>query len=103
MQRKKPCDSSFKEDLHLKYLETNPKYYFERLEALISDMYIANEQLNEFLKIKKQNIKLFGKKYSIYVTNGSANTKTRIEPIGSIRVFLLDKKRLPHITVAVQF
>ncbi len=43
----------FREDLTLKYLESNPSYYFERLETLINDMYIANEQLNEIFKNQK--------------------------------------------------
>ena len=50
--------SLFKEDLPLKYLESKPDFYFERLESLIMDMNFANEELNKIFKAQKEEFKL---------------------------------------------
>lgn len=43
----------FKEDLFLQHIDTNPAFYFPRLEALIDKMYNANAQLNDIFKQQK--------------------------------------------------
>lgn len=49
----------FKEDLlKNKYLETNPKFYFDRLEKLITDMDEINNILNEIFKLQKEKYNL---------------------------------------------
>lgn len=47
----------FKDDLKTQHLETDPSFYFERLESLIEDMYQANEDLNEIFKYQKAQFK----------------------------------------------
>lgn len=42
-----------KEDLFLQHIDTNPAFYFPRLEALIDKMYNANAQLNDIFKQQK--------------------------------------------------
>ena len=45
----------FCDDLKLNHLETDPEFYFGRLESLIENMYYANEELNNiFLQQKEQ-------------------------------------------------
>ena len=46
--------SLFKDDLKNKYLETNPKYYFNELEETISLLNSINESLVEIFKHQKQ-------------------------------------------------
>lgn len=47
--------SLFKDDLTKKYLETNPAFYYERLEKLITEMNAINEDLNKiFAKLKAE-------------------------------------------------
>lgn len=48
----------FKDDLKLKHIESDPNYYFERLETLIEEMYLANEDLCKIFKQKKAMYKL---------------------------------------------
>lgn len=48
----------FKDDLKQKHLETNPDFYFERLENLIEDMFSANEDLSQIFKLQKQAYKI---------------------------------------------
>ena len=48
----------FKEDLKLKYLKTDPSYYFERLENLIEEMYSINNDLSDILEKQKNEYKL---------------------------------------------
>ena len=48
----------FKDDLKLKYIETDPTFYFERLENLIGNMHNANEDLTEIFKRQKDQFKL---------------------------------------------
>lgn len=48
----------FKEDLKEKMLETDPTYYFDRLENLIADMNQVNEELTEIFIIQKAEYKL---------------------------------------------
>lgn len=50
--------SLFKDDLKNKYLETNPKYYFDELEETISLLNIINESLVEIFKQQKDEYKL---------------------------------------------
>lgn len=45
----------FKEDLKLKHIETDPSFYFDRLENLIDEMYLMNNELcNIFNDLKKE-------------------------------------------------
>lgn len=48
----------FKEDLKLKHLETDPKFYFERLEQLIADMASINNDLCRIFQDQKEEHKL---------------------------------------------
>lgn len=48
----------FKDDLKLKHIESDPNYYFERLETLIEEMYLANEDLCKIFKQQKAMYKL---------------------------------------------
>ena len=48
----------FKDDLKLKYVETDPTFYFERLEKLIENMYEANEDLSRIFALQKQAYKI---------------------------------------------
>ena len=48
----------FKDDLKLKYIETDPTFYFERLEKLIEYMYEANEDLSRIFVLQKQAYKI---------------------------------------------
>ena len=48
----------FKDDLKPKYIETNPTFYFERLENLIENMSSANEDLTGIFKRQKDQFKL---------------------------------------------
>lgn len=48
----------FRDDLKLNHLETDPEFYFERLELLIEDMYYANEELNNIFLQQKEQYKL---------------------------------------------
>lgn len=50
--------SLFKDDLKNKYLETNPKYYFNELEETISLLNTINESLVEIFKQQKEEHKL---------------------------------------------
>ncbi len=46
----------FKEDLKLKHIETDPSFYFDRLENLINEMYLMNNELcNIFNDLKKED------------------------------------------------
>lgn len=48
----------FIDDLKQKHLETDPNFYFERLEHLINDMYSANEELTKIFKQQKDQFQL---------------------------------------------
>ena len=48
----------FKDDLNNKYLETNPKHYFNELEETISLLNTINESLVEIFKQQKEEHKL---------------------------------------------
>ena len=48
----------FRDDLKLNHLETDPEFYFKRLELLIEDMYYANEELNNIFLQQKEQYKL---------------------------------------------
>lgn len=48
----------FKEDLTKKYLENNPRFYFEYLEKLIEDMNDINDELIVFFKKQKEELQL---------------------------------------------
>ena len=51
----------FKDDLTKTYLETEPKFYYERLEKLIEEMNAINEDLNKiFAEQKKNYISIIG-------------------------------------------
>lgn len=44
----------FKEDLELRYLETDPIFYFDRLENIIDDMNAINDDLVEIFENQKK-------------------------------------------------
>lgn len=44
----------FKEDLELKHLETDPMFYYDRLENIINEMYDINQDLVKILEKQKQ-------------------------------------------------
>lgn len=48
----------FKDDLTKKHLETDPTFYFERLEKLIEEMNAINEDLNKIFAKQKEEYKL---------------------------------------------
>lgn len=48
----------FKEDLVAKHLETDPTFYYERLENLIEEMNAVNNNLNEIFAKQKAEYKL---------------------------------------------
>lgn len=48
----------FKEDLKLKKLDTDPSFYFDRLETLIEEMKNANDSLCSIFKKQKDEYKL---------------------------------------------
>lgn len=49
----------FKEDLLSKHLETDPEFYYERLEKLITKMYDINLELNDIFIRQKAEYRLF--------------------------------------------
>ena len=50
--------SLFKDDLAKKHLETDPTFYFERLEKLIVEMNSINEDLSKIFAKQKEDYKL---------------------------------------------
>lgn len=44
----------FKEDLFFKHLESDPGFYYDRLEKLIEEMYQINENLNQIVTKQKE-------------------------------------------------
>lgn len=48
----------FRDDLFDKHLETDPTFYYERLENLIEEMYAINEDLNKIFANQKAKYKL---------------------------------------------
>ena len=48
----------FREDLAAKHLETDPTFYYERLENLIEEMNAVNNNLNEIFAKQKSEYKL---------------------------------------------
>ena len=48
----------FKDDLNKKYLETNPAFYFKRLEKLIVEMNSINQDLNKIFSKQKEEYNL---------------------------------------------
>lgn len=48
----------FKEDLFLRHLDSNPDFYYDRLETLIEEMYRVNESLNQIVIKQKEIYKL---------------------------------------------
>lgn len=44
----------FKEDLQMNLIETNPTFYYERLENLIEEMSLINEDLAKIMKDEQQ-------------------------------------------------
>lgn len=48
----------FKQDLFDKHLETDPEFYYERLEKLIEEMNLINNELNEIFAQQKAEYEL---------------------------------------------
>lgn len=48
----------FKEDLFSKHLESDPSFYYERLEKVMEDMNIINNDLNKMFSEQKAKYKL---------------------------------------------
>lgn len=48
----------FKQDLFDKHLETDPEFYYERLENLIEEMHFINDELNAVFARQKAEYKL---------------------------------------------
>lgn len=48
----------FKEDLVSKHLESDPSFYYERLEKAMEDMNIINSDLNKMFSEQKAEYKL---------------------------------------------
>jgi len=57
-QRNYVVHDLFKDDLILKHIETNPDFYFKRLEATIDLLYKINEVLTDIFKKQKEEYKL---------------------------------------------